>query len=82
MRSHPDGDGSKDVMNTKTNTDTIGLLELTDQELAGVSGGVTVNQAVQNAVKYIQSITSGGGAVSGGQNDPAQMFAQILQQLT
>ena len=35
----------------------LGLRELTDQELTGVSGGLTVVEAVRNAVAYIASIT-------------------------
>jgi|EndMetStandDraft_8_1072994.scaffolds.fasta_scaffold816650_2 bacteriocin-like protein len=50
------GDGKKDAMNTNINTDRIGLRELTDQELAEVSGGETVLAAVQNAVQSIRGI--------------------------
>ena len=35
----------------------LGLRELADEELAGVSGGLTVVEAVRNAVAYIASIT-------------------------
>ena len=53
---------------------------LNAQELDAVSGGFMRLPLV--AVKVLEikgGGTSGGG---GGQNDPAQMFQQILQQLT
>jgi hypothetical protein len=54
-------------MTFNTYTDTIGLREFTDQELAGVSGGETVVEAVRNAVCYIGMITYGGrGQGAGG----------------
>ncbi len=59
-------------------TDAINASEvLNAQELNAVSGGLLWLPLV--AVKVLPSKTGGTG---GGQNDPAQMFQQILQQLT
>jgi hypothetical protein len=52
------------------------LRELTSDELNEVSGGF-IKGALQGVCKKDEA--SGG---QGGQNDPAQMFQQILQQLT
>ena len=56
--------------------------ELNDADLDQVSGGFVHLPLV--AVK-VREIAGGGGGEpgpKGGQNDPAQMFQQILQQLT
>jgi hypothetical protein len=59
-------------------TDAINASEvLNAQELDAVSGGFMCLPLV--AVKVASAIKGGG---TGGQNDPAQMFQQILQQLT
>ena len=56
---------------------------LGERELDAVSGGFMRLPLV--AVKVAAAIKGGGGGEpgpTGGQNDPAQMFQQILQQLT
>ncbi|MGN6116643.1 MAG: hypothetical protein ACTHN2_14120 [Nitrobacter sp.] len=58
---------------TKLNT---GIRELSDGDVDAVSGGF-IKGALQGVCK--KDDASGG---QGGQNDPAQMFQQILQQLT
>jgi hypothetical protein len=65
-------------------TETINASEvLNAQELDAVSGGFMCLPLV--AVKVASAIKgggTGGTGGTGGQNDPAQMFQQILQQLT
>ena len=65
-------------------TDAINASEvLNAQELDAVSGGFMCLPLV--AVKVAAAIKGGGGGEpgpTGGQNDPAQMFQQILQQVT
>ena len=63
-------------------TDAINASEvLNAQELDAVSGGFMCLPLV--AVKVASAVKGGGtGGTGGGQNDPAQMFQQILQQLT
>ena len=62
-------------------TDAINASEvLNAQELDGASGGFMCLPLV--AVKVASAIKGGGTGGTGGQNDPAQMFQQILQQLT
>jgi len=62
-------------------TDAINASEvLNAQELDAVSGGFMCLPLV--AVKVASAIKGGGTGGTGGQNDPAQMFQQILQQLT
>jgi hypothetical protein len=57
------------------------IRELGDIELDAVSGGFMRLPLV--AVKVLAaSKGSGGDGGTSGQNDPAQMFQQILQQLT
>ena len=51
--------------------------ELIDSELTEVTGGM-LTAALVHAVNQI----SRGNDGQGGQNDPAQMFQQIMQQLT
>ena len=51
------------------------LLPLEDHELDSVTGG-----GIKGAVEGV--CRKDDGPVQGGQNDPAQMFQQILQQLT
>jgi hypothetical protein len=51
--------------------------ELSPDELNGVSGGWFMAFFGGRVVQAVQ-----GGEGEGGQNDPAQMFAQILQQMT
>jgi hypothetical protein len=53
---------------------------LNAQELDVVSGGLLCLPLVAVKVREIKGGGTGGG--QGGQNDPAQMFQQILQQLT
>ncbi|MBR1156447.1 hypothetical protein [Bradyrhizobium sp. JYMT SZCCT0428] len=53
---------------------------LNAQELDAVSGGFMRLPLV--AVKVLEIKGGGTGGGGGGQNDPAQMFQQILQQLT
>jgi hypothetical protein len=55
------------------------IRELGDIELDAVSGGFMRLPLV--AVKVLTA-SKGEGTSGGGQNDPAQMFQQILQQLT
>jgi hypothetical protein len=65
-----------DVINAKS--DVLG-----ERELDAVSGGMSVAPFVAVVDLFITVAgggTSGGGG--GGQNDPAQLFGQILQQLT
>ena len=63
-------------------TDAINASEvLNAQELDAVSGGFMCLPLV--AVKVLTARKGGGGdGGTSGQNDPAQMFQQILQQLT
>jgi hypothetical protein len=61
-------------------TNTI-TRELEIGELDAVSGG-TIMEMVGRALKAASAVDTGGGQGQGGQNDPAQMFQQILQQLT
>jgi hypothetical protein len=53
---------------------------LDERELDAVSGGFMRLPLV--AVKVLEIKGGGTGGGEGGQNDPAQMFQQILQQLT
>jgi hypothetical protein len=53
---------------------------LGERELDAVSGGFMQLPLVAVKVREIKGGGTGGG--EGGQNDPAQMFQQILQQLT
>jgi hypothetical protein len=64
-----------DAINAKS--DVLG-----ERELDAVSGGFMRLPLV--AVKVLEIKGTGGGepGPTGGQNDPAQMFQQILQQLT
>lgn len=52
--------------------------ELTIGELDAVNGGLFK----EIAAKIIEIVKSPGTPSQGGQNDPAQMFQQVLQQLT
>lgn len=62
-------------------TDAINATEALDaNELDAVSGGMLWLPLV--AYKVPASKGEGTGGSQGGQNDPAQMFQQILQQLT
>jgi hypothetical protein len=66
-----------DAINAKS--DVLG-----DRELDAVSGGMSIAPFVAVVDLFINLAgggTSGGGG-GGGQNDPAQQFSQILQQLT
>ena len=56
------------------NTQADLLLPLEDHELDRVSGGF-----IKGA---LEGVCRNDATASGGQNDPAQMFQQILQQLT
>ncbi len=62
-----------DAVNAKS--DVLG-----ERELDAVSGGFMRLPLV--AVKVLEIKVGGTGGGGGGQNDPAQMFQQILQQLT
>jgi len=65
-----------DAINAKS--DVLG-----ERELDAVSGGMSIAPFVAVVDLFIKAAgggTSGGGG--GGQNDPAQLFSQILQQLT
>ncbi|MET3841515.1 hypothetical protein [Bradyrhizobium sp. OAE829] len=53
--------------------------EVLDGDLDAVSGGFMRLPLV--AVKVLEA-SKGGEGTGGGQNDPAQMFQQIMQQLT
>ena len=56
---------------------------LGERELDAVSGGMLWLPLVAVKVREIKGGGTGGGeSGQGGQNDPAQMFQQILQQLT
>jgi hypothetical protein len=57
---------------------------LGERELDAVSGGMLWLPLVAVKVREIKGGGTGGGepGQTGGQNDPAQMFQQILQQLT
>jgi hypothetical protein len=48
--------------------------ELSSEDLDAVSGG--------SLFSFLRLYRSGSGSQGGGQNDPAQMFQQIMQQLT
>jgi hypothetical protein len=62
-----------DAINAKS--DVLG-----ERELDAVSGGFMRLPLV--AVKVLEIKGGGTGGGEGGQNDPAQMFQQIMQQLT
>jgi hypothetical protein len=67
-----------DAINAKS--DVLG-----ERELDAVSGGMSIAPFVRLVDQFIQAAgggTSGGGTSGGGQNDPAQQFQQLLQQLT
>ena len=51
--------------------------DLSSEELDAVSGGF-----IQLPLVAYKVLASKGGGTGGGQNDPAQMFQQIMQQLT
>jgi hypothetical protein len=53
------------------------LRDLSSEELDAVSGGF-----IQLPLVAYKVPASKGGGTGGGQNDPAQMFQQIMQQLT
>ena len=66
-----------DAINAKS--DVLG-----DRELDAVSGGMSIAPFVAVVDQFIQAAgggTSGGGG-GGGQNDPAQLFQRLLQELT
>jgi hypothetical protein len=52
---------------------------ISDADLAKVAGGFFASLFANIRAK---AISTGTGGSSGGQNDPAQQFQQILQQLT
>ena len=60
-----------------TNTIPNDIRELKIDELDRVSGGF-----IKGALQGVCRKDEGGSASGGGQSDPAQMFQQILQQLT
>ena len=53
---------------------------ISDTDLDKVSGGFF--GVIYQTFQKVQQNQGGGGGCGGGQNDPAQMFQQILQQLT
>jgi hypothetical protein len=59
--------------------------EMSLEELAAVTGGGPIN-GILGQIKQMVDQTKGSDQkptqLSGGQNDPAQMFQQIMQQLT
>jgi hypothetical protein len=63
-----------------TKTEAVELHDLSSEELNAVSGGFMRLPLV--AVKVLEIKGGGTGGGEGGQNDPAQMFQQIMQQLT
>lgn len=62
---------------TDMNTQIDLLLPLEDHELDNVSGGF-----IKGALEGVCRNDEASGGASGGQNDPTQMFQQIIQQLT
>jgi hypothetical protein len=73
-------------MNSEPKTEggnQIGNGELSDAELDKVAAGGMNGVVAGGGLKGVLASTKGGNeGGSGGQNDPAQMFQQILQQLT
>jgi bacteriocin-like protein len=65
-------------MTVKSEVPHLSPEELSHEELDAVSGGMNVLSLPLAAF----SCRPGDGGGGGGQNDPAQMFQQILQQLT
>ena len=63
-------------MTAKSEVRHLSPEELSPEQLDAVSGGMNV---LSLPLAAFSSRPGGGG---GGQNDPAQMFQQILQQLT
>jgi hypothetical protein len=62
-------------------SEALELPELSSEELDAVSGG-SLSSFLGG---FLASLTGGvqqGGEGGGGQNDPAQMFQQIMQQVT
>ena len=51
-------------------SEALDVHKLSSEELDAVSGG------------FFLSFIKGAGEAAGGQNDPAQMFQQVMQQLT
>ena len=68
-------------------SEALELHELSSEQLDAVSGGLLFDFgrwafcAVHDAAQQIGGVSIEGGQ-QGGQNDPAQMFQQIMQQLT
>ena len=58
--------------------------ELSAEELDAVSGGGLLNRLASMYQAFVGQTGGGEGGQGGqgGQNDPAQMFQQIMQQLT
>lgn len=54
------------------------LQSLEPQNAAKVKGGVAFSPLIASRIAAHQT----GGSTEGGKNDPAQMFQQIMQQLT
>jgi hypothetical protein len=65
-------------MTAKSEVRHLSPEELSPEELDAVSGGMNVLLLPLAAF----SCRPGDGGGGGGQNDPAQMFQQIMQQLT
>jgi hypothetical protein len=65
-------------MTAKSEVRHLSPEELSPEELDAVSGGMNLH-LLPLAAFWCRSPEGGGG---GGQNDPAQMFQQIMQQLT
>jgi hypothetical protein len=68
---------SGNAINAKS--EALELHELSSEELEAVSGGFIHLPLVAYKVA---SASKGGEGTGGGMNDPAQMFQQIMQQLT
>jgi hypothetical protein len=55
------------------------LRDLSSEDIDAVSGGWFLSSFVRFSIPKVETGDAGG---TGGQNDPAQMFQQIMQQLT
>ena len=67
-------------MTVKSEVPHLSPEELSHEELDVVSGGMNV--LLLPLAAFSCRPGDGGGGGGGGQNDPAQMFQQIMQQLT
>jgi hypothetical protein len=60
-------------------TQKVEIRAFSDDHLDAVSGGI-IAMGLANTIMQVVATTGGGGG--GGRGDPAQMFQQLLQQLT